>query len=107
MRAPRTEDRRHVAKRVPPFLSRKRGCASRNQATCSAYIGAAGTFTLFAVTVTDAYQLTASGALNVNACPPPGTAARMGYPTGLYLASFGTYCAAGGAPARPPGVRGG
>lgn len=80
--------------------------ACGNQATCSAYIGAAGTFTLFAVTVTDAYQLTASGALNVNACPPAGTAARVGYPTGLYLASLRTYCAAGAARATPPAVRG-
>ena len=45
-----------------------------NQTTCSWYIGAAGSFTSFDVTVTDAYQFTASGALSVNACPPPGGA---------------------------------
>jgi hypothetical protein len=48
-----------------------------NASTCSVYIGAAGSFTSIGVTVTDFYLFTASAALLVNACPPPGRAPQI------------------------------
>jgi hypothetical protein len=51
--------------------------ACGNSSTCSGYIGAAGSFTSFAVTVTDYYNFTASNSLLVSACPPPGRAPQI------------------------------
>lgn len=57
--------------------------ACSNATTCSAYLGASGTFTTFDVTVTDAATVTGSGGKLVNSCPGPGRAPPKGPPPPL------------------------